>query len=61
MSFEPLLEALRCRTMHIMGRLYTVTEFMLQREGDSIVNTTTITTTTTTTTTKCNPYSSLLL
>ena len=32
-SFEPLLDALRTRTLHIMKRLYPVTEYMLENQG----------------------------
>jgi len=32
-SFEPLLDALRIRTLHIMKRLYPVTEYMLENQG----------------------------
>jgi hypothetical protein len=38
-SFEPLLDALRRRTVHIMKRLYGITEFMLDREGHGLSET----------------------
>lgn len=38
-SFEPMLEALRHRTTHIMKRLYPITEFMLQRNGKGLEET----------------------
>ena len=38
-SFEPLLEALRHRTTHIMKRLYPITEYMLQRNGKGLEET----------------------
>jgi hypothetical protein len=33
LSFDPLLEGLRVRTVHVLKRLFAVVEHMLKREG----------------------------